>query len=314
MEIRKPSRPIRSGDRIALVRPGLAGVFPEWPVVLDRLEKKGIVPILPGTPPSGAPLFPFAPYYADDRTRARDIWASLRNPDYAGVMAYRGGSGAIRLLGEWRDPGSPVGHVPVVCGFSDMTYLHAHLARTMNMVTFWGPNARELSNPGSFDLWWEAVSGGLGKGDALPLGEARSLCPGKATGPLWGGNLESLAHLSGTPHLPDLKGRILLLEDIDEPLYAIDRALRTLFLSGILGQAQAIVLGPFSRTGTREDDPAQTVFDLLKPLTGSLPVISASLPGHGDPMATWPLGVRVELSSPASGPPEIRLLESPFSK
>lgn len=295
-----------------MIRPGLSGDFPEWSTVLARLTEKGARVSMAGNIPPKEGSFPGFPYYADDRTRARDIEAAIRNPDHSAVMAFRGGSGTIRLLDKWKVPFGNAGHVPVVCGFSDMTYLHAFLARTMNMVTFWGPNARELSDPESFSLWWMAVSGGLKKDSELPLGRARTLRPGRVSGPLWGGNLESLAHLCGTPFLPDLSGKILLLEDIDEPLYAIDRAFRTLFLAGILEKVAGVVLGPFSRVGRRDDDPARHVFDLLEPLTGSIPVLSSSLPGHTVPMATWPLNVPVELACPDGGPPALRLLEDLF--
>lgn len=313
MEVRKPSRPLRSGDRIAVIRPGLSGDFPEWRTVLDRLEKMGLEVAFPGDGREG-PTPSSGPYYADDSVRARDIEAALRNPEYSAVMAFRGGSGAIRILDRWNGSFEFDGPVPVVCGFSDMTYLHALLARSRNLVTFWGPNARELSDPDSFDLWWKVLSGGLKEGDLLPLGETRVLRPGRASGPLWGGNLESLAHLCGTPFLPDLSGRILLLEDVDEPLYAIDRALRTLYLTGILDRVAGIVLGPFSRVARRGDDPAETVFDLLSPLSGRVPVISSSLPGHTVPMATWPLNVPVGLVAPDAGPPSLRLLDSPFGR
>jgi muramoyltetrapeptide carboxypeptidase len=313
MEVRKPSRPLRSGDLIAMIRPGLSGDFPEWHTVLNRLEKMGLGVALAGEGTEGSTPFS-GPYYAEDSIRARDIEAALRNPEYAAVMAFRGGSGAIRILDRWSRSFAFGGPVPVVCGFSDMTYLHALLARSENLVTFWGPNARELSDPDSFDLWWRVLSGGLKGGDLLPLGEARVLRPGRASGLLWGGNLESLAHLCGTPFLPDLAGRILLLEDVDEPLYAIDRALRTLYLSGILERVAGIVLGPFSRVDRRGDDPAETVFDLLAPLSGPGPVISSSLPGHSLPMATWPLNVPVALVAPDAGPPSLSLLDSPFGR
>lgn len=304
----RASRPLRAGDKVALIRPGMAGKFPEWERVSERFSSRGLVPVMVG----GDPGSNGDPYYADDSTRAGEIRRALLNPAFACVLAYRGGSGAIRLLSGWTPLSGRMGPVPLVCGFSDMTYLHAALARTMNMVTFWGPNARELADEKSFDLWWEAMSGGLSKGSSLPLGECRGVRPGLSTGRLWGGNLESLAHLSGTPFFPDLSGRILLLEDIDEPFYAIDRSLRTLFLAGALRSIAGVVLGPFSRIERREDDPASSVPDLLLPLIGPVPVISSSLPGHACPMATWPMNLRVELSSSSSGRSSLRLLESPF--
>lgn len=311
MAILKPSRPLAPGDAISVVRPGLAGFFPEWPEIRVRLEAEGFqVRLTGGIPVPGPPGK--SPYYAGDRVRASDFAEAFADPASAALMAFRGGSGAIRLLDSLPAPLPRAPGIPIVCGFSDMTYLHAFLARTMSLVSFWGPNIRELEDRETFGLWRAMVGGGTGAGDFLPLGEARVLHPGKAAGRLWGGNLESLAHLSGTPFFPETAGRILFLEDIDEPLYAIDRALRTLSLAGAFREVAGIILGPFSRMERREDDPSPRLFDLVKPLVGAVPVLSSSLPGHVRPMATWPMNVLAELSAPRTGPPSLRLLESPF--
>ena len=243
----------------------------------------------------------------------RQFLSAVMDGSGRGVLSYRGGAGAIRLLGAWESPEPlfPKG-IPLVCGFSDMTYLHAALARKMSLTTFWGPNARELRDEETFGLWWEMMAGRIGEGDPLPLGEARILRSGRARGLLVGGNLESLAHLAGSPFFPDFSEAILLIEDVDEPLYAVDRALRTLFLSGALDRLAGIVVGPFSGWIPREDDPAPSVSDLVLSLVGKVPVMEASLPGHGTPMATWPLNVPVALDCPSGGVPTLILQESPF--
>jgi len=65
-------------------------------------------------------------------------------------------------------------------------------------------------------------------------------------GPLWGGNLSLLAHLVGTPWMPEIKGGILFLEEIAEAPYRVERMLLQLELAGILGRQRAIVLGAFT--------------------------------------------------------------------
>jgi muramoyltetrapeptide carboxypeptidase len=159
------------------------------------------------------------------------------------------------------------------------------------------------------------VSGDWREGGSLPLGESRTVRPGRAVGRLLGGNLESLAHLSGTPFMPDLAGALLLLEDVDEPLYAVDRALRTLALSGALTDLAGVVVGPFLRSSPREDDPAVSAEELILSVVGEVPILFSPLPGHGRPMATWPMGLSLEMDCPPlhSGMlPTLRLLESPF--
>ncbi|EQD24069.1 MAG: hypothetical protein D084_Lepto4C00604G0002 [Leptospirillum sp. Group IV 'UBA BS'] len=107
-------------------------------------------------------------------------------------------------------------------------------------------------------------------------------------------------------------GAILLIEDVDEPLYAIDRALRTLSLSGGLDRLAGVVVGPFSGWTPRGDDPAPSVADLVLSLFGRIPVMEAALPGHNVPMATWPLNVLVDMRCPEEDAPTLVLLESPF--
>ncbi|MGC8500396.1 MAG: S66 peptidase family protein [Leptospirillia bacterium] len=307
----RPFRPLRPGDRLILPRPSLGSSFPEWEAVSDRLRQVGLHPELFGQEEAGA-----APYLAPDRIRARDFSRALSGSFGEGVLSYRAGSGAIRLLGEWVDPSwQSLEEIPLFCGFSDATYLHAALWKRKSLVTFWGPSARELSCEESFALWWEMVSGGVVAGESLPLGECRSVRPGRARGRLLGGNLESLSHLCGTPFMPELSGAILLVEDVDEPLYAVDRALRTLALAGSLESLAGVVVGPFLRIPVRSDDPAGSPEDLVRALVGDVPILYSSLPGHGHPMATWPLGVLAEMDCPdpaLGAPPTLRLLESPF--
>ena len=74
-----------------------------------------------------------------------------------------------------------------------------------------------------------------------------TLVSGQARGRLLGGNLCLMAHLTGTPYAPDLRGAILFLEDVDEPYYRIDRFLTQLWLSGALDGVAGVAFGKFTR-------------------------------------------------------------------
>jgi muramoyltetrapeptide carboxypeptidase len=280
-------------------------------VARRRLEEKG-VSLLSGDPPLSARRP--APFSAPDEDRARSLVALINDETIGGILPSRGGYGAIRLLGHLDRTLTGLKSLPVFGGFSDATNLHEFLWSRFRAVTFHGPHLRGLNDSeATFEDFWEVVSGQRGKGSPLCLGETEVVRPGQATGTLRGGNLETLAHLSGTPWLTPFRDTVLFLEDVDEPLYAIDRALWQLKHSGALDGVRGVVLGPFSGRSPRDDDPAANVADLLLPiLPPDTPVLASSRPGHDLPMATWPLGVSVRLDLPRLGAPSLTLLDSPF--
>ncbi|SNY77497.1 muramoyltetrapeptide carboxypeptidase [Enterobacter sp. CC120223-11] len=232
--------------------------------------------------------------------RAGDInsLASLEGQNVI-VMPVRGGYGASRLLDliDWRAIAARQQHNPlIICGHSDFTAIQMALlcegvitfsgpmiagnfgAETMNTFTeehFW----RALRNP-SFTVEWQ------GNGP---------LCD--VAGTLWGGNLAMLASLVGTPWLPQIDNGILVLEDINEHPFRVERMLLQLFHAGILGRQRAIVLGSFSGAEPNDYDagydlPAMTAY-LQSRL--NIPVISGLDFGHEQRTVTLPLGAQAHL-------------------
>jgi muramoyltetrapeptide carboxypeptidase len=122
---------------------------------------------------------------------------------------------------------------------------------------------------------------------------------GTAAGPLLGGNLSVFTRLLGTPFMPALDGAILLLEDVGERPYRLDRMWTHLALAGVFRQISGIVLGSF--TGCDERDESFTSEDLLRELavTTGLPCAAGFPIGHGDVNEPVPLGVRVRLDATA---------------
>ncbi len=127
---------------------------------------------------------------------------------------------------------------------------------------------------------------------------------GKAQGRLAGGNLSMISALEGTPFAIDTRGAILLIEDVREAPYRIDRMLRQLHLSGKLQTLRGAVLGQFTRNYDREEDqmtenPRFTVDGVLKqyfePL--GIPVLMNFPVGHHRYNASLPLGAMVEVDA-----------------
>lgn len=126
-------------------------------------------------------------------------------------------------------------------------------------------------------------------GEIAPFDELVALVPGRARGALAGGNLAVLASLVGTPHMPRLAGSILVLEDLGEVAYRIDRMLHQLLFAGAFAGVLGVVLGTFTGVSTSEarlvERSLAGFFSRLGlPCAGELPV------GHGDRNAPLPLG------------------------
>jgi muramoyltetrapeptide carboxypeptidase len=124
--------------------------------------------------------------------------------------------------------------------------------------------------------------------------------PGRATGRLFAANLTVLASLAGTPYMPDLSGCVLLLEDVTERPYRLDRALTTLLQTGALADVRAFVLGQFSQCEPGPDGVSAEQM-LEERLAGfGVPVLGNALVGHVADNVPVLVGAEVELDA-ASG-------------
>jgi muramoyltetrapeptide carboxypeptidase len=121
-----------------------------------------------------------------------------------------------------------------------------------------------------------------------------------AEGHLIGGNLTVFVHLLGTPYMPPLDGAVLLLEDVGERPYRLDRMWNHLRLAGVFSRVRGIVLGEF--TGCEEKDADYSSADVLRELakeTG-LPCAAGFPIGHGAINYPVALGTQVRLEADTS--------------
>ena len=138
-------------------------------------------------------------------------------------------------------------------------------------------------------------------GPGLLLEKLETVTPGRVQGPLHGGNLEVFSRLLGTPFLPDLSGAVLILEDIGERPYRVDRLITHLDLAGVFGAVAAVVLGEFKDCREREGSPliSPPVEEVLEERLGRLaiPVVRGASIGHGSRNTALPYGTAVELDT-----------------
>jgi muramoyltetrapeptide carboxypeptidase len=232
-----------------------------------------------------------------DDERLADLNEALRDPSIDGIWCLRGGYGVMRILHRIDLEALRARPRPVI-GFSDITALLHHVAERAGVCGVHGPCARGELSAYSRQALTSAIAGGDGCGVAP---HARILREGRARGPLTGGNLALLVSLIGTPslHLPD--GAILVVEDVNEPVYRIDRMLQQLRLAGILARCAGLVFGAFTERGAGDaEENGDAVLDaVLRDAAAHVngPVIAAAPVGHVDDQWSWPLGAVAELDA-----------------
>jgi muramoyltetrapeptide carboxypeptidase len=237
----------------------------------------------------------------DDQSRLGLFAELMEDPEVDGLMAVRGGYGCQRLLpflaGRWRAwPAKPI------FGFSDLTALHLARLAASGVIGFHGPVLVSLgkSDPrrsadrlSRSDLKKTLLSGKPAGG--WTFSERQALRPGRAVGPLLGGNLTLVTALLASPWRPDFEGAILMLEEVDEAPYRLDRLLVTLRQSPVWSRAAALVLGRFSDCG-----PKSEIRRLLREAADDFPgrpVIWGAPFGHLSRNRLFPLGALAVLEA-----------------
>ncbi|EBJ5110348.1 muramoyltetrapeptide carboxypeptidase [Salmonella enterica] len=242
-----------------------------------------------------------------DAERLADVnsLASLTSPDTI-VMPVRGGYGASRLLDriDWQSLASRQQRNPLlICGHSDFTAIQAGLLAQANVITFSGPMlaanfGAETLNTFTEQHFW------------LALRKAQFTVEWQGDGPqcnaqgtLWGGNLAMLFSLIGTPWMPTIDKGILVLEDVNEHPFRVERMLLQLEYAGILNRQSAIVLGSFSGAAPNEYDAGyslESVYAFLRSRL-SVPLITGLDFGHEQRTVTLPIGANATLKNTRQG-------------
>jgi muramoyltetrapeptide carboxypeptidase len=247
----------------------------------------------------GDELFARTGYLAgSDERRLAELRQALEDPEARAIVMARGGYGLLRLLPFIELEALTRRPRPIV-GFSDGTALLAAAARA-GLASIHGPVVTQLANLGSADQ--QALTVLLETpGARVVLDGLEELVPGRARGPLLGGNLEVFSRLVGTPYLPDLDGAILFFEDLGERPYRLDRLVTALDLAGVFSAASAVVVGDFS--GCREPDATRadspTADEVLAERFGrlSIPVVAGGAFGHQTRNRALPYGTLCELDT-----------------
>ena len=303
-------RALKEGDRVAVLCVS-SPVEPEaLNAGLDALRFAGLDPV---TYPSAHDPGTMRRYLAgDDAMRAGDLRDALTKPGIAGIMFARGGSGAQRTLEamDWDGlAGQPPQVLPpkVLAGYSDVTAVLEAVAVRLGWASVFGPMVaiREGASHYSFGSLLRTLMRPE-QATVIQYPRAVTVVPGLARGVTTGGTLSLLASSLATGTSRPARGGILLLEDVDEEDYRIDRMLTQLRRSGYLDGVAGIVAGTFAGCG-----PPEVIQDILAERLGDLqvPMIAWANVGHGGLFQAFPYGIAAELDAGAA---TLRLLEPPL--
>ncbi|MGW1159486.1 S66 peptidase family protein [Streptomyces sp. NPDC002519] len=292
----RPPR-LAPGARVAVVAPSGPVVEERLAAGLDILRAWELDPVVG---PHVLDRHPGFPYLAGtDADRAADFQAAWCDPDVAAVLCARGGYGAQRMVDLLDWDALRAAGPKVLVGFSDITALHEAFAVRLGLVTLHGPmvsavdflkNARAQQHLRATLFEPESVT-------SIRTSRGTALVPGRARGVTFGGCLSLLAAELDTPHARSgARGGLLMIEDIGEEAYRIDRILTQLLRSGRLDGIAGIALGSWKECG-----PYELLRRVLADRLGGLgvPVAEEFGFGHGEGALTIPFGVGAELDAEA---------------
>lgn len=241
-------------------------------------------------------------FAGSDSQRLADIndLATLETlPDI--VLAVRGGYGASRLLPliDYSALRDRLLDAPIaLCGHSDFTAIQLALLAQSGVLSFSAPMlagnfGAEVLSEFTVRHFWHALTS-----PTLTVNWTTVSQQVQVAGTVWGGNLAMITSLIGTPWMPDIHGGILVIEDVNEHPFRIERMLLQLHQCGLLSRQSAIVTGSFSGTTSTDYDNGYdftSVWNLIRDLTG-LPVVTDLQFGHSADTVTLPLGARGQLT------------------
>lgn len=241
-----------------------------------------------------------------DQQRIDDLHDMFRRKEINAIFCIRGGYGSGRLLDKI-DYSLIKKNPKIFVGYSDITSLQTAFYTKTGLVTFAGPmvavDFHEEVSAFTEEVFWRTITSDKKVGKLKnPRNEKFfTLCKGKGAGRLLGGNLTVLSSLIGTEYFPKLKDSILLIEDINEAPYRIDRMLNQLRLLKVFKQLKGVILGHF--VDCVEMDPSKSTFSLNEVVIEyfqkklKLPVLYNVKHGHIKDNITIPFGVKCSLNA-----------------
>ena len=297
----KPNK-LSDGNKVAIIAPASAVSSPD-----DIFKANEIVKYLKLEPIFAKNLLSGSGYKTRTiQERIEDLHWAFEDEEIKAVFCIRGGYGSSSLL-EHIDYELIADNPKIFCGYSDITAIHLAINKFSNLVTFHGPvmlSSFDGITLQSFkDIFFEnktpTYQNPINK-EIRNSYQTYSIKEGENEGELIGGNLSLLSSLMGTPFQPDVKNKILFIEDTGEEPYRIHRMLVQLEQSGMLKSISGLVIGQCTdcnkNSGSTWDmSEMEAYYDILSKY--NYPIFYGLLIGHTSNQFTLPLGIKVKINS-----------------
>ncbi|MEE4260302.1 MAG: LD-carboxypeptidase [Bacteroidales bacterium] len=298
--IKPPS--LIKGDKIGLVAPARKIAPGEISKAIDIIESQGFVPVYRND------LFAADNQFAgNDLIRASNTQQMLDDPEIKAIFCARGGYGSVRII-DMLNFELFKKHPKWFVGYSDVTVFHSHINTVLGVQTlhatmpinFPENTGRALS--GLFDVLRGTFPGYTIEPHHLNR-------KGNTEGILTGGNLSVLYSLMGSRSFPDMKDKLLFIEDLDEYLYHIDRMMLGLKRAGLLEKLNGLIIGGMTDMNDNEVPFGKTAYEIIQEAVAAYnyPVCFGFPAGHFNNNRPLIMGAQVKLD--VNDHPQITFLD-----
>jgi len=286
--MKKPKK-LNKGDKIGIFLPSSPIKDEFRKRGLENIRKMGLIPVEVGN------IFENSGYAGKLPEKVvEDIDFFLNDDTFSALLAARGGYGSNFLLNKLdkfkeKEP-------KIIIGSSDVGYLLWGLMKVMNMVVFHGPMAYSGIADNKYDSenFFKILTGDY---EEIRV-EGKVLKGGKANSVVTGGCLSNIASLCGSEFFPNVENKILLIEDVNERPFRLDRMLWQLEGNGVFSKINGIIFGEFVDCFINKEEKKMFYRSIMKYFEKCNYPILYDMPfGHSSNAKTLPLGIKININT-----------------